>query len=70
MFGYVEFPKVNFKFCTWRNAELEDVKELWKKLQQFFGFSFLSSYVDLKSNVDATETSKKCCLNVIAQSES
>lgn len=25
MFGYMEFPKVNFKFCTWRAAELEDV---------------------------------------------
>lgn len=25
MFGYMEFPKVNFKFCTWRTAYLEDV---------------------------------------------
>lgn len=31
-----------------------------------FGFNFLSFCMDLKSNVDSTETSKKCCLNIIA----
>lgn len=28
--------------------------------------TFLSSWVDLKSNVDSTETGKKLCLNIIA----
>lgn len=36
MFGYMEFPKVNIRFCTWRSAELEDVWEFmggWGKFQ-------------------------------------
>lgn len=58
MFGYMEFPKVNIRFCTCRTAELEDIFENpWGKTIAMFCFFliFLSFWVDLKSNLYSTE---------------
>lgn len=36
------------------------------KISVILFLTFLSSWVDLKSNVDSTETGKKLCLNITA----
>ena len=45
-------------------------KNSWEeKIAVVLFLTFLSTWVDLKSNVDSTETGKKLCLNIVAHFE-